>query len=117
MSGKTGEDRVQVDFWPKLARNLWRLPFAEQLVAGYFCAFDKATPLKVKATLIAALAYFILPFDAVPDLLLGLGFTDDLAVLATAIGVVRNSITPTHRELARQKLAELKASAKAASSS
>jgi uncharacterized membrane protein YkvA (DUF1232 family) len=57
--------------------------------------------------LIAALAYFILPVDAIPDFLLGLGFTDDLAVIATAISMMRRHMKPEHRERARAALEKL----------
>jgi uncharacterized membrane protein YkvA (DUF1232 family) len=104
----TDETTVKKGFWPKIAANLHRVPFADEALAAYYCAFDPATPLKVKATLLAALAYFILPFDVIPDVLLGIGFTDDLAVLATALALVKNHITPAHRTRAREKLNELK---------
>jgi uncharacterized membrane protein YkvA (DUF1232 family) len=111
MAGFSDETKVRNEFWLKLARNASRLPFAEELVAGYYCAFDRSTPLKVKGILLAALAYFILPFDVIPDFLLGLGFTDDLAVLVTAMGLVRKHITPQHRAHAAAKMAELKSPA------
>ena len=60
--------------------------------------------LKVIA-LIGALAYFVLPFDFVPDMLPFIGFTDDAAVLATAIRLVAVHIRPEHREAARRVLA------------
>jgi uncharacterized membrane protein YkvA (DUF1232 family) len=101
------ERTVQIGFWPKLAGNLARIPFAEEALAAWYCAFDPATPTKVKGTLIAALAYFILPFDVIPDFLLALGFTDDLAVLMTAMAMVRGSIRQEHRDKARAKIAEL----------
>jgi uncharacterized membrane protein YkvA (DUF1232 family) len=104
----TDETTVKKGFWPKIAANLHRVPFADEALAAYYCAFDPATPLKVKATLLAALAYFILPFDVIPDVLLGIGFTDDLAVLATALALVKNHITQAHRDRAREKLNELK---------
>ena len=72
---RANEDTVRKDFWPKLKANLARLPFAEDLVAARYAAFDSRTPLKVRGTLFGALAYFILPIDVVPDFILGLGFT------------------------------------------
>ena len=96
-------------FWRKLARVAAHIPFAEDLLAAYYCAFDRDTPLPVKATLVGALAYFVLPFDAIPDYLPVIGFTDDAAVLATAIRLVANHIRPAHREAAKIKLAEFKA--------
>jgi uncharacterized membrane protein YkvA (DUF1232 family) len=54
--------------------------------------------------LIGALAYFILTFDFVADFLPILGFTDDAAVLATAIRLVASNIRDEHREAARAAL-------------
>ena len=102
------ETTVKQGFWPKLARVLANIPFAETVVAAYYCAFDPATPLKVKGILLAALAYFILPFDVVPDFILGLGFTDDMAVLFTAINLIRTHMTPHHRDQARDALDKLR---------
>jgi len=98
------EDRVRAGFWPKLKQMLSRVPFAEDAVAAWFCAFDPQTPLKVRGMLLAALAYFVLPVDAVPDMILGLGFTDDLTVLMTAVALVGTHLRPEHRRQARQAL-------------
>jgi uncharacterized membrane protein YkvA (DUF1232 family) len=92
-------------FWEKARRVAARIPFAEDLLAAYYCAFDQATPLQVKAALLGALAYFVLPFDTVPDVLPFLGFTDDAAVLLTALRMVSGHIKPEHREAARSALA------------
>jgi uncharacterized membrane protein YkvA (DUF1232 family) len=89
------------------------LPFAEDLLAAYYCAFDRETPLPVKAALVGALAYFVLPVDAIPDVLPVLGFTDDAAVLATAIKLVSSHIRPEHRAAAKDKLDTLVQSARA----
>ncbi|MGV7218458.1 YkvA family protein [Bradyrhizobium sp. UFLA05-112] len=103
---RLAEDRetVRRRFWRKLKRVVAHLPFAEDLLAAYYCAFDKQTPRHVQASLLGAIAYFILPFDVVPDMLPMLGFTDDAAVLATAIKLVASHITPDHREAARAVL-------------
>jgi uncharacterized membrane protein YkvA (DUF1232 family) len=103
------ETVVKEKFLPKLARVFARVPFAEDLLAAYYCAFDRATPARAKGILIGALAYFVLPIDLVPDMVLGLGFTDDLAVLLAAFNVVRTHVTEAHRQRARVTLARLKA--------
>ena len=64
-------------FWRKLQGAAASIPFAEELLTAYYCAFDRKTPTSVKATLVGALAYFVLPIDAMPDFLPVLGFTDD----------------------------------------
>ena len=94
-------------FWRKLRRVAAFIPFTEDLLAAYYCAFDRDTPLPVKATLLGALAYFVLPLDAIPDVLPVIGFTDDAAVLATAIKLAANHVRPSHREAARNALAKL----------
>jgi uncharacterized membrane protein YkvA (DUF1232 family) len=101
------DSALRRSFWRKLRSIPGRLPFAEDLLAAYYCAFDRDTPLQVKATLVAAIAYFVLPIDAIPDVLPVLGFTDDAAVLATAIKLVANHISPLHREAARNALSKL----------
>jgi uncharacterized membrane protein YkvA (DUF1232 family) len=104
----SNEQKVRSAFWPKLAKVFASIPFAEDAVAAYYCAFDRATPLKVKGILLGALAYFVLPIDAIPDFILGLGFTDELAVLVTAITMIRSHLKPEHYEKARETLARLR---------
>jgi uncharacterized membrane protein YkvA (DUF1232 family) len=101
------EEFVRASFWDKLKGVVPKIPFAESAVAAYYCATDPATPTRVKLTLMGALAYFILPFDVVPDFLPLVGFGDDAAVLALAIKLVGDQIKPEHRERARETLANL----------
>ena len=96
--------RVRKECWKKLKRVAAKLPFVEDLLAAYYCAFDRETPRHVQVALLGAIAYFVLPFDFVPDMLPVLGFTDDAAVLATAIRTVASHIRPDHREAARAAL-------------
>jgi uncharacterized membrane protein YkvA (DUF1232 family) len=102
------EDSVRQGFFPKLARVFAAVPFAEEMAAAYYCAFDPATPIKAKGILVGALAYFILPFDIVPDFILGLGFTDDIAVLFAALNVIRTHMKPHHRAKARDTLERIR---------
>jgi uncharacterized membrane protein YkvA (DUF1232 family) len=97
-------ESVRRRFWAKFKRVAAGLPFAEDLLSAYYCAFDRQTPRHVQAALLGALAYFILPFDFIPDMLPVLGYTDDAAVLATAIRLVAAHITLEHREAARAAL-------------
>ena len=102
------EARVRRGFWPKLRRFAADLPFGEDAVAAYFCAFDRSTSNSVRLTLLAALAYFVLPADAVPDFLPMMGFADDASVLAAAIMAVGGAIRPEHRTAARATLERLR---------
>jgi uncharacterized membrane protein YkvA (DUF1232 family) len=102
------ERDLQQRFWRKLRRLAARLPFAEDLIAAHYCAFDRQTPLRVKAVLVGALAYFVLPADVIPDVLPLIGYADDAAVLAAAIRLVASHITPDHREAARCTLSRMR---------
>jgi uncharacterized membrane protein YkvA (DUF1232 family) len=104
---------VKQNFWPKLQQNLARLPFAQDVVAAWYCAFDTNTPVKVRGTLLAAIAYFILPIDVIPDFIVGLGFTDDLAVLMTALTLVKGHVTQGHRDRAKATVERLRQGASA----
>jgi uncharacterized membrane protein YkvA (DUF1232 family) len=104
----SNERELQRRFWRKLRALAARLPFAEDLLAAHYCAFDRQTPLRVKAVLVGALAYFVLPSDIIPDVLPLIGYTDDAAVLAAAIKLVASHITPDHRETARRTLERLR---------
>ena len=101
------EARFGSEFLGRLKRVAKRVPFAEDLLAAWICTRDPATPRRVRLTLLAALGYFVLPLDAIPDILPFIGFTDDAAVIAAAIAAVAGSITPEHRKKAKQTLAEL----------
>ena len=101
------EETVRRGFWKKLRRVAAGLPFAEDLLTAYYCAFDRETPRQVQAALLAALAYFVLPFDLLADVMPMLGFTDDAAVLAAALRMVIAHIRPEHRAAAREALARV----------
>lgn len=103
------EARVRQGFWEKARQTLGKVPFTEDAVAAYYCAIDSATPLPIRATLFGALAYFVLPFDAIPDMLLGLGFTDDAAILIAAFTAARMHVTEAHRARARAWLLKARA--------
>lgn len=102
------EEKVRVGFWTKFTRVAASLPFAGDLLAAYYCTRDPETPLRVRAVLLAALAYFVVPTDMIPDFIAGLGFSDDAAVLMTAIGMISNHLKPDHRDKAERTLDDLR---------
>lgn len=104
---KKDRTRVERDFWQKLKATCRKIPFIDDLVSVYYCAMDPATPLRVKAILFGALAYFIVPTDIVPDIMPLLGFGDDAAVLYAAIRTVLPHIKPEHRLRAKDALDKL----------
>lgn len=98
------ESRVRRDFWRTVRKAAGAIPFMEELVAAYYCALDRQTPMRVRATLLGALGYFVLPLDGVPDFILGLGFTDDAAVIMAVLALMQAHISDEHRAVARQAL-------------
>ena len=97
----TGRRRTLKGFWPKFWSSLGQVPFSKDLAAAWYCANDDKTPGRVKGVLFAALAYFVVPIDLLPDFIAGIGFTDDATVLATTMAVVAAHIKPAHRRDAR----------------
>ena len=65
------------------------------------------TPAAAKATIVGALAYFILPLDAVADFLPGVGYVDDLGALAAALVTVSGYVTEEVKRTARRQAAAL----------
>jgi uncharacterized membrane protein YkvA (DUF1232 family) len=102
-----GQERyVRRRFWQKVRKTLGRVPFIDRAIAAYYAAVDPATPRYAKAVLMAALAYFVMPADMIPDVIAALGFTDDAAVLLMAVQTLAPHIKSRHVERARAFLAE-----------
>jgi uncharacterized membrane protein YkvA (DUF1232 family) len=103
-----GGGEARREFWRKLQRLAASLPFAEDLLTAHYCAFDRQTPLHVKAGLLAAVAYFVLPDDLIPDAIPTFGYADDAAVLAAAMKLFASHIKPEHRTAAARTLERLR---------
>jgi uncharacterized membrane protein YkvA (DUF1232 family) len=100
------EKTVRKKFWPTFRKAVRQIPFARDVVAAFYCATDPQTPLRVRGILLAALAYFIMPFDVIPDFFAVIGYTDDVAVLAAAFAMVSGNIRPQHYDAADRALAD-----------
>ena len=105
---QVNEVRVQKGFWPKIRRTAARIPFARQVVSVYYSARDPETPTAAKGIMFAALAYFVLPVDAIPDIFAGIGFTDDAAVIAGLLATLGANIKRRHKDQAEAALERLK---------
>ena len=70
----------------------------------FYVAQKPEVPLKVKATIYGALGYFILPFDVIPDMIVGVGYGDDATALLVALGIAHMYIDEEVREQAKRKL-------------
>jgi len=108
---KVNEVRVTRGFWPKVRRTAARIPFADQLLSVWYAARDPATPTTAKGIMVGALAYFVLPTDAIPDVFAGIGFTDDAAVIAALLATLGAHVKRRHRDQAHAALERLKGDA------
>ena len=105
---KVNELRVKRGFWPKIVRTAARIPFADQAVSVYYAARDPETPVAAKGMMLGALAYFVMPLDAIPDIFAGIGFTDDAAVFAALIATLGANIKRRHKDQADAALKRLR---------
>jgi len=105
---KVNEMRVRKGFWPKMRRTAARIPFAGQALAAWYATQDPKTPLAAKGIILGALAYFVMPVDAIPDVFVGIGFTDDAAVIAAVLATLGAHLKPRHHDQAAQALKRLR---------
>ncbi|MHC4263241.1 MAG: YkvA family protein [Planctomycetota bacterium] len=102
------DDYSDDGFWKKLSGFAGKAGRAlvEQALVLYFLVQDENVPTKPKAIAIGALGYFILPIDLIPDLIPGVGFTDDLSAIGIAMWQLAGHITDEHRRLAQERITQ-----------
>jgi uncharacterized membrane protein YkvA (DUF1232 family) len=105
---RLNERRVARGFWPKMRRVAASVPFASEALAVWYCARDEETPVAAKGMMLAALAYFVMPIDAIPDFVAGIGYTDDAAVFMAMLTLVGKNLKPRHRAAARAAVERLR---------
>ena len=96
-------------FWRAIKREAASIPFLQDVLTAHYCTFDRRTPLYVKAVLVGAIAYFVMPDHLIPKNLPLIDFADDAAVIALAMKAVASHIKPEHREAARRTLQRMRA--------
>jgi len=91
--------------WQKLRRSAKRAgrQVVEHALVLHYAAQNPSTPSWARRAAYGAIAYFILPTDAVPDWLAAVGYTDDLGVLAAAIATLTQYIDEDARAKARER--------------
>ena len=96
-------------FWRKMKNSVKKAgeEVAVMGIKSWLAMADSNTSVRHKAILGGALAYFVLPTDMVPDVLAGVGFTDDMEALTLAANSVGNAITDEHEAQAREKLSSM----------
>jgi len=106
----TGSEKDYSDsgFWDKVsgyAKTAGK-EVIEKALFLYYAAQKPETPVWAKTAMFAALAYFISPLDAIPDITPIVGYIDDLGVLAAAVAMAAAYIDEDVRKKARAKMAD-----------
>ncbi|MGL5064612.1 MAG: YkvA family protein [Microcoleus sp.] len=106
--GEIESEYSDESFWEKLKKFALSAgkEVVEKALTLYYTAQNPNVPAWAKTVVVAALTYFVSPADAIPDILAGVGFTDDLGVLLAAIATVSIYINDETKEKAKQKMNE-----------
>lgn len=78
----------------------------EKALMAVYVVVDPKTPSGARVIMIAALAYLVLPADAIPDFIPVAGFADDLAALVAAFAAIADNIRVRHLREAREQMNE-----------
>ncbi len=73
----------------------------------FYATQNPGCPVAIKATIYAALGYFILPLDVIPDFIPGAGFTDDLLAIGAALAMAHLYIDDCVILRAKEKMCDL----------
>jgi uncharacterized membrane protein YkvA (DUF1232 family) len=92
--GLVAELYADATFWEKLGKHTAQAgpQLVHKALVLYYTMNNRKTPNRIKASIMGALAYFVLPLDAVPDAIIGVGYLDDLGVIAWAYDTTFNHI-------------------------
>ena len=94
------------EFFGKIKKFAKNIPFSLDAMAMYFLMLDRRTPTWAKATIGGALAYFVCPVDAIPDCIIGAGYTDDAAIMLAAHKAVESNLKDAHFDQAEAFFAD-----------
>jgi uncharacterized membrane protein YkvA (DUF1232 family) len=95
-------------FWTKLrsfAKQAGR-EVVEKSLTLYYVGTDPTVPVWAKGIVTAALGYFIVPLDAIPDLAPFVGYADDLGAISMALAAIASCVSQAHVEKAKTKTVE-----------
>jgi uncharacterized membrane protein YkvA (DUF1232 family) len=95
-------------FWNKLrglAKQAGR-EVVEKSLTLYYVGTDPTVPAWAKGVIAAALGYFIVPLDAIPDLAPFVGYADDLGAISMALAAIASCVSQEHTDKAKAKTVE-----------
>ena len=85
---------IDENLWGKLESTGKRISFAKDILALYSYMKDPFVKWYRKAIVVAALIYFIVPIDTIPDLTPLFGYLDDLGVLTALLKYLGSELIP-----------------------
>jgi len=89
---------VDENLWGKLEKSGKRISFAKDILALYSYMKDPSVKWYRKAIIVAALIYFIVPIDTIPDITPLFGYLDDLGVIAALLKYLGSELVPYYPE-------------------
>lgn len=106
MSDESKTDFSEASFWDKLKGHALTAgaQVVERALRLYYALQAPKTPKWAKTVILGALAYFILPADAIPDMVPLAGYSDDLGALTAALATVQMYVTDDIKAQAKSKL-------------
>ncbi|MBR1486187.1 MAG: DUF1232 domain-containing protein, partial [Synergistaceae bacterium] len=106
---KYSKDYSEESFWDKITNCVKKAgsKLIFQALQLFYAMQNPSCPLAMKAAIIAALGYFISPFDFIPDIVPGFGYTDDVAIIAAAIAMAHSCINDEVIQKAKDKMCGL----------
>lgn len=69
----------------------------------FYTLIDSKTSVSDRILIVSALVYFISPMDAIPDAIIGLGYTDDLSILVATFTSIASLVTVEISAMARER--------------
>lgn len=106
---KYAKEFSEEGFWNKITSVMKKVgaEIIYKALQLFYVTRNPSCPVAVKATIYAALGYFILPIDLVPDFIPGAGFADDLLAIGTALTMAHLYIDDNVILQARDKMRAL----------
>ncbi len=104
--GKHFDNETFLDKLKKMARRASSEIIYKALVL-YHILLEEKVPFRAKALIIGGLGYLILPTDLVPDFIVGLGFTDDLAAITFVLSQIEEYKSPSIEEKSKKMFEDM----------
>ena len=106
---KYSEDYSEESFWDKITSTVKKAGsgLIYKALQLFYAMQNPNCSMAVKGAIVAALGYFILPIDAIPDFILGVGFADDLVAIGAAVAMANIYIDDKVKQNAQDKMRDL----------